>query len=120
MYRRRTHYQRLASDIGILSGARPLVPKLPDSVVPQVFPLLVDAPEIVFPRLKQEGVPIIRFGEFLWPGVDASVCPVSADLSRRLLQFPVHQSLRTNELNWMISRIRLALTEIHGGRDYHA
>jgi dTDP-4-amino-4,6-dideoxygalactose transaminase len=37
------------------------------------------------------------------------VCANSADLSRRVLAFPVHQELRERELDWMIDAIRKAL-----------
>jgi hypothetical protein len=56
-----------------------------------------------------EGVPIIRFGEFLWPGVDASVCAASVDLSRRIMSFSCHQELKEGEVDWMISKIKDAM-----------
>lgn len=104
--KRRENYLALLQALNGLHGARPLFPTLPKGVVPYVFPLVVGEPERVFPLLKAEGVPVIRFGEFLWEGVDESVCPVSADLSRRVFQFPCHQELTTQELNWMITKIR--------------
>lgn len=106
---RRRHYQRLADAVGALPGCRPLFASLPDGVYPWVFPLLLDEPENAFHALKMAAVPVIRFGEFLWPGVDAGVCPVSVDLSRRVLQFPCHQELREAELEWMIAQIRAVL-----------
>ena len=112
--RRLANYEKLARALGGAPGARPLFADLPEGVYPQVFPLLVDAPEAVFGVLKQKGVPIIRFGEFRWEGVDASVCPVAADLSRRLLQFPCHQSLTGEELDWMIAAIASALAAADG------
>ena len=87
----------------------PLYPALPPAVVPHVFPLVVDEPEQVCEVLKRQGVPIIRFGEFLWPSMPRTRCPVSMDLSRRVLQFPCHQELAPDELEWMIERIRQAL-----------
>ena len=109
--RRRQNFSLLLRGLSGIPGATPLFSRLPEGVVPYVFPLLVDAPERVFPTLKQQGVPILRFGEYLWRGVDASVCPVAAEFSRRLLQFPCHQELRQNELAWMITRVREALLE---------
>jgi dTDP-4-amino-4,6-dideoxygalactose transaminase len=102
---RRRNYQRLADALGTLPGCRPLFASLPSSVCPWVFPLLADAPESVFRALKTAAVPVIRFGEYLWPGVDAGVCAVSVDLSRRVLQFPCHQELRDGEIDWMIRTI---------------
>ncbi len=107
--RRRDHYARLLEALGALRGARPLFPTLPEGVVPYVFPMLFDEPERLFPPLKRRGVPIVRFGEFLWPGVDARTCPVAADYSRRVFQFPCHQELRSDELSWLISEVKAAL-----------
>ena len=102
---RRRNYARLLAELGHLAGCRPLFPSLPDGVVPQVFPLVFDAPERAFALLKQAGVPIIRFGEYLWEEMDATTCPVSADLSRRVFQLPCHQELDDAELDWMIAQV---------------
>mgnify|MGYP002624507101 CR=1 FL=1 len=74
-----------------------------------MLPFLVDEPERVFPRLKARGVPVVRFGEFLWEGVDASVCPVAADYSRRVFQFPCHQDLKDREVRWIAEEVRACL-----------
>ncbi len=103
---RRRNYLTMLAELGNLHGCHPLFPTLPDGVVPQVFPLVFDAPEIAFQRLKQAGVPIIRFGEYLWEGMDASTCSVSNELSRRVFQLPCHQELQEWELHWMIDQIR--------------
>ncbi len=111
--RRRENYFKLQDALAGLPGCRPLFPDLPDGVFPWVFPLQTDNPQAVFALLKKQGVPIIRFGEFLWPGVDASVCAASVDLSRRVMSFSCHQGLRTEEIDWMISKIKDALL-LHG------
>ena len=103
---RRRNYARLLAELGNLPGCRPLFKTLPDGVVPQVFPLVFDAPERAFPLLKQAGVPIIRFGEYLWEGMDLSTCPVSVALSRGVFQFPCHQELSESELEWMIGQVK--------------
>ena len=106
---RRHNYSKLQEALTGLPGCRPLFPALPERVYPWVFPLLTDDPQPVFKILKDAGVPIIRFGEYLWPGVDESVCAVSVDLSKRVLQFPCHQELTAQELDWMITKIKDAL-----------
>jgi perosamine synthetase len=110
---RRQHYNRLHAAFCQLGGCTPLFARLPDGVVPQVYPLLVDEPEIVFPRLKALGVPIIRFGEFLWDYMDRQLCPVSVDLARRVFQFPCHQDLKEEELAWIITTVREVIGSIH-------
>ncbi len=107
--RRRANYITLLNALGNIAGGRPLFGRLPENVCPQVFPMLVDAPSEVFPVLKKMGVPIIRFGEYRWNGVDGAICPVSDKLSRHVFQFPCHQSLTKEELEWMIRSIIAAL-----------
>lgn len=109
--RRRSHYRVLLNFLGELRGAAPLFSVLPDGIAPYVFPLRVDCPETVFPALKRQGVPIVRFGEYLSPLMAPRRCPVSDDFSRRLLQFPCHQELSTEEVHWMTQRIKDALGE---------
>lgn len=106
---RRANYLRLEQALGALAGCRPLFARLPAGACPWLFPLLVDQPETVFERLQAAGVPVTRFAEALWPGVDAGVCANSAELSRRVFAFPCHQELREDELVWMIGQVRKAL-----------
>jgi hypothetical protein len=98
----------MLAQLGDLPGCRPLFGALPEGVVPQVFPLVFDAPERAFAPLKRAGVPIIRFGEYLWKGMDPGTCPASLELSRRVFQFPCHQELEDAELDWMIAEVRAA------------
>ena len=106
---RRENYLALQAAFGALPGCRPLFAHLPDGACPWVFPLLVDQPEAVFARLHAAGVPMVRFGASLWPGVDASVCANSMALGRQLIAFPCHQELRAAENGWMIAAVRDAL-----------
>lgn len=106
---RRKNYLRLLSRLGSIHGCRPLFGALPDDVVPHVFPLVMENPETVFPRLKADGVPVIRFGEYLSEDMEKGLCPVSEDYSMRVFQFPCHQDLKDEELEWMIGRIEEAL-----------
>jgi len=106
---RRANYLKLFNAVRELPGCRPLFPSLPEGVYPWVFPLVVDDTKRVFKTLKCDGVPIIRFGEYLWQGVDASVCAASVELSQGVLQFPCHQELRPKEIDWIIAKIKDAL-----------
>jgi hypothetical protein len=107
--RRRNNYQVLLEALSGIPQSKPLFPNLKDGVIPYLFPLLVEEPDRVFPSLRAVGVPALRFGEVLWKSYDITTCPVTAHYCRHLLQFPIHQSLRSNELSWMISQIKEAL-----------
>ena len=104
--RRRENYITLLESLAGLPGCYPLFAKLPDGVIPYVFPLIVNEPEKYFKPLKNLGVPILRFGEFLWKNMDTNICPVSTNFSKRVFQFPCHQELTQEEMGWMIKEIR--------------
>lgn len=106
---RRRHYLALERAVRGLPGCRPLFPSLPEHVYPWQFPLLLDDPEPVFERLHAAGMPIVRFGQVRWRGVDAPACANSAMLARRVLAFPCHQELREDELAWMAGELRQAV-----------
>ena len=107
--RRRCHYLTLQQALAGLPGWRPLFAALPDGACPWVFPLLAERPAPLFEALQAAGVPMVRFGATLWPGVDDRVCANSMALGRQLIAFPCHQELREAELAWMIGAIRSAL-----------
>ena len=107
---RRKNFLRLLDALGTLPHCRPLHTALPDTVVPYVFPLWVEKPEIVFPELKRKRVPILRW-DFLADRIDATLCPVSSDMALKLFQFPCHQELKPEELEWMITQIRDTLLQ---------
>ncbi|WP_317201012.1 DegT/DnrJ/EryC1/StrS family aminotransferase [Janthinobacterium sp.] len=104
---RRSNYLRLEQACRDLPGCSPLFAALPDGVVPYVFALRVAAAAApaAAAELNRRGVPVIRFGERLWPGVDAATCAVAAELSHCLLQFPIHQELTPSELARMSAEI---------------
>jgi dTDP-4-amino-4,6-dideoxygalactose transaminase len=102
---RRRNYALLLDGFRGLPHTTILFPSLPEGVVPYVFPLLVED-DRVFPALKRRGVPIVRFGEFLWERVDD---PVAAEYSRKVLQFPCHQELTRRELDWIVAEVRDAV-----------
>ncbi len=107
--RRRDVYRMFLGALAHRRDCRPLFPDLPEDVVPQVFPLYVNQCLPVFVNLKRQGVPIIRFGEFLDDPVDQELCPVSIDYAEHVLQFPCHQCLKDDEVAWVIERLIIAL-----------
>ena len=105
--RRRHNYARMAEALTDLADARPLFARMPDAVVPYVFPLWVERPERVFRRLKEDAVPLFRW-EHLWDDDAARTDPVSARYATEIFQFPCHQELTDDNVSWMIERIRAA------------
>lgn len=111
---RRRNYLELERALAGAPGWQPLFAALPAGACPWVFPLLADRPDALFERLRAAGVPMVRFGASLWPGVDATVCANSVALGRRLFGLPVHQALRAPERAWLAVTVRRALEETAG------
>ncbi|MDB5960309.1 MAG: hypothetical protein JWP59_1603 [Massilia sp.] len=109
--RRRRHYQALQQALVGAPGWRPLFAALPAGACPWVFPLLAERPAALFEALQAAGVPMVRFGAVLWPGVDDSICGNSAMLGRCLIALPCHQELSDQELVWLATTVRQALQE---------
>jgi perosamine synthetase len=105
--RRRQHYLQLEQALAGLEGCKPLYAQLPEGACPWMFPLWVDQPQLVFERLLAARVPVTRFAETLWPGVDR--CTSSAALSRQVLAFPIHQGLSTEDMRWLAAAVRQAV-----------
>jgi len=106
---RRRHYVQLQQALDGLPGCRPLHPALPEGACPWIFPLLVDQADAIAASLQAAGVPIVRFGASLWPGVDAATCANSVTLGRQLIGLPCHQELRPSELARLRDAVRQAL-----------
>ena len=108
--RRRGNYLKLESALRSLPDARPLFDRLPDGVVPYVFPLVVERPDRVFRRLKTDGVPLFRW-ERLWNDDAARTDPQSARYATEIFQLPCHQELTDDDLGWIVERVRTAFRE---------
>ena len=104
--KRRENYRKLLELVGESPGVRPLFPDLPDTVVPFMAAFWVDRLEEVFPSLEDAALPMQRYGQFLWEGVDETVCPVSVDMSRHLIQLACHQDLTDAELRRIAGAFR--------------
>ena len=103
--KRRSNYLRYLEKFSTKEDVVPLYNSLQSNIVPYVFPMYFKYPMDDFVALKRLGVPIIRFGEFLEQEVDSSVCEVSVEYSKHVLQFPCHQELKDEEISWIIESI---------------
>ncbi|PCI70459.1 MAG: hypothetical protein COB26_02915 [Piscirickettsiaceae bacterium] len=104
--KRRSYYKMLDDALRDLPSCEPLFKNLPSDVVPLVYPLKFQHPERYFSTLKEKGVPIWRFGEYLDEKVTPEEFPISCELSKTVFQFPCHQSLTKDELDWMITTVK--------------
>lgn len=104
---RRRHYRRWSEAVAGLPGASALKAELDEHTIPYMFPLLLDAAEPMFSRLKAAGLPIWRWDEQVESG-----CAVSSGYRLRLLHLPCHEGLDEKDLDWMTALLR---RELSGG-----
>ena len=104
--KRQQHYTQLHTALKDLPNCAPLFNSLPSHVTPLVYPLKFKKPEQYFSALKEKGVPIWRFGEYLDEEITPEEFPTSCELSETVFQFPCHQSLTQDEIEWMITTIK--------------
>ena len=109
--RRRSNFKFLLEHLTYVRGCHPLFDNLPDHITPLVFPLYVDNPDACFDKLKKEGVPIWRFGEFLDASINKEVFPDSIELSEHIFQLPCHQELKREEIEWLVKKVSSILRQ---------
>ena len=102
--RRRAFYAQYAQGLAGIVGGQPLRTDLPEGVVPYVFPFVLSAPATGFPALRAAGVPVYR-----WEDVAEEACATARHYKPRLVQFPVHPSLKNEEVVQLIRTITQVL-----------
>ncbi len=90
---RRKNYQRLVKTVARCKGGYALYPTLPAQHVPYVFPLVLGAPRIQFPAIRDRCIPLYR-----WEEISPSGCPTAMHYRSSLVQLPCHESLSRKHL----------------------
>lgn len=102
--RRRENYQRLAKALRDVNGARPLVPRLPPTAAPYVFPVWVDNPDPLYKAMRETRFPVFRW-DWLWPDTPRLEGDQGMLWSKHVLQLACHQDLEAADIDWMIERL---------------
>ena len=109
--RRRENYQRLARALSSVSGARPLVPLLPPTAAPYVFPLWVDNPDPLYKAMRETRFPVFRW-DWLWPDTPRIEGDPGMLWSKHVLQLACHQDLEPTDIDWMVERLEELLKTV--------
>lgn len=97
---RRANYTHWLEAVTALPNCESLYPRLPDTCIPYMFPLVIEHPQPHFHWLKQLGMPIWR-----WDELAISNCAISKRYQLHLLHLPCHQALSTKQMEWMIYQL---------------
>lgn len=110
--RRRDNYQYLSNKLTEL-GYELLFPSLPDDVVPYNLPVVSEQIGDTVSLLRSHDISIARFGEYYWDENNRGLCSFSDYLSKYCFQIPIHQSLDTADLDYIVDLLITARTSIH-------
>lgn len=99
--RRREHWSRLLEASDDVPWGRPLFGTLLEGVCPLGFPLVVEERDRWRDRLLSIGVNVRTYWEHLPSIVATERFPDAAWLRDRILVLPVHQGLRTDQVDWL-------------------
>ena len=101
---RREHYQILANALSGHAGLRPLLPILPDSAVPYVFPLWVDQPDPGYQAMRSAQMPVFRWDR-LWPNTPALAGDHGNRWSHHVIQLACHQDMSKSDIDRLIEHV---------------
>lgn len=90
--RRRAVFATMLESLASVAGVRPLHAVLPAVAVPYVFPVLADAPDSAFARVRAAGLPVFRWDRY-WPGSDEDLVLPVHPWGDAVLQLPCHQDV---------------------------
>jgi dTDP-4-amino-4,6-dideoxygalactose transaminase len=103
--RRRENYRRLLKAAARLSWAEPLFDDLPAGVCPLGLPLVAEERDRRRDELLAHGVNVRTYWEHLPVEVGADRFEAAAWLRDRILVLPVHQGLRSDQVDWLAKKL---------------
>jgi len=106
--RRRRNYRHLAALFADLPGTRVMQPSLPEHAAPYVFPLWVDAPAMIYQRVRNAGIPVFRWDD-VWPDIPMIPGDTGPDWAVHVFQLGCHQDLELEDLAGMADAFRAIL-----------
>lgn len=104
---RRRNFEQLSDRLGEIHGLRPLYSGLPEGIVPLNCPVVIEArdrDEVYF-ALQERGVETVSLYYRLIPQIREADYPVSHELSRSILNLPIHQDIGPEEIDQLCRKL---------------
>lgn len=100
--RRRQIFRYLADSLSGAPGLQVLYPRLDEDVVPYVFPVISDKPDLLFQRARAQGLTVFRWDR-RWPGTPSLKDDLGTLWSDQLLQLPCQQSMSDEDVDRVVA-----------------
>jgi dTDP-4-amino-4,6-dideoxygalactose transaminase len=109
--RRISNYQQLAAEVDRLEGVNLFWPSLPEGMVPLNFPVLLENADRfdVYKRMRATGVGVIALYHTLVDAIEPETFPVSHEISRKILNLPIHQDVGSHDVEVIADVLKHAL-----------
>jgi dTDP-4-amino-4,6-dideoxygalactose transaminase len=104
--KRRDNYKRLTEAVHAMPGVAPLFPILPEEVCPWIFPMVAYGTKDLQAVLRAKGIPVTSWSGVIHRAFPLEDFPNARFLYENLLFLPIHQSLKTEDLQTMIRILR--------------
>jgi dTDP-4-amino-4,6-dideoxygalactose transaminase len=104
---RRNNYISLAQELEGIEDIRILYPALPEQIVPLNFPILIlnKNREKIYYALRNEGVTAVALYYQLIDQIDEKHYPISHRISRSILNLPIHQDIRPDQIGYIAKKL---------------
>ncbi len=111
---RRSNYQKYLNGFIDMHGLRPLYNKLPKSIIPLNFPIIIEngLREKLYFKLIDKGIITCSLYYRLIKEINKNIFPISYEISSKILNLPVHQDTRFIDIDEIIFKIKESLDEI--------
>ena len=112
--RRIENYKKLAGNFLRIERITLIYPHLPDNTIPFNLPVLVDDSlrEKLYFKLIELNVPVVALYYRMIKEIKVTDFPISYQLTSNILNFPIHQEIDDEQLDFMVKMTIRALNEI--------
>ncbi|MFZ1865382.1 MAG: DegT/DnrJ/EryC1/StrS family aminotransferase [Polyangiales bacterium] len=111
--RRVRNYELLAAEIDEVQGVRLFWPSLPKGAAPLNLPVLIDEVDRfgVYKRMRARGVGVVALYHTLVDAIEAEAFPTSHEISRKILNLPIHQDVESEDVGIIAGALKRAIAE---------
>ena len=99
--KRRANFLRLQDMLKSIHGLTCFFPSMPMSIAPLVFPVVVTEEDDFHLILREKGIPATTWGGVIHKQLPLEQFPDARFLYKRLVCLPVHQDIRTSDIDLM-------------------
>jgi dTDP-4-amino-4,6-dideoxygalactose transaminase len=106
------NYRQMSSELEDLPGITPFWDRLQDDAVPLNFPVLIESANRfdVYKRMRAMGVGVVALYHTLIAAIEPGRFPVSHEISRKILNLPIHQDVGSEDISRIVATLKNALS----------